>query len=184
LKNIKSLEVKNESNLQNIKSLEVKFQNVQNENIALKNLNATLEEQVSTLVKEVNELKLSVTALKGAVESISLREAIRVFEHYVAIDIIGSKSAVKKEKIYTLKQLHKQYKPELLKKVTEEEVATALYLKEGGGNIVHKMIPPRNQMLEILDNLEEPDQTAAKSMIKKLAKYCEDSNVAFGVDPL
>jgi len=157
--------------------------------LTLENDNKTLEKRCTSLEQEIEALKSEIRELRLELDKIAVREVMRALEHYVAIDILGSKRQVRKQGLTTLEQLKTStYAPTLQKKMTEDQITLLTVLKDIGDDTVHnrKLPDSMEDLLRCLQDEEddEDDKKNQHALALMLKNYCSRDGVPYGTDPL
>jgi len=123
-----------------------------------------------------------INQLKG---TLSVREAMHVLEHWIAVDILGSKKSVKELRLYTIQTLiNKGYSYKVYNICDECHCSILTFLKKLGDTTAHTAAS-KDAIVKAIGNLEEDDnKELALELVDMLAWYCTTANLPFGWDPL
>jgi len=154
----------------------------------LKNENKGLHQEIADLRAKCNELENEMEELRKMCCSISIREALRALENYLAVNILGSKSRVRKEGVFTLATLlESKYYTQVPKEFVEAAGLFAFW-KDTGDYIVHTAnnSVTSDELLKIfLEYAEdEEEQATAKFFVEKLNEYANSYGLPLGKSPL
>jgi myosin heavy subunit len=134
---------------------------------------------------ELAETKTELTRISHMIFRLSVREAVRTFENLVAIEVVGSKTAAKKQRLYNFSLLQAAGKS-LPPGVTQDIVDLVALLKDQGDDVAHEHSPKETTTPEKLrkameaDDDDDDDKQNKDFIVAYLEKYYESQKLAFG----
>jgi hypothetical protein len=156
---------------------------LQAENRKLKQENADLKERIAVLEEKVVRLETILC-------NIDVRGAIRSLEHYIVLDVLGSKTQMVNRSIYTISDLKKteEYKKSKWHQQKEHKIFNLIhYFKNSGDIVIHNGELKSSQeelaahMREHVSDLgDEEYESAVGEMVRLLSTYCETYMKPFG----
>jgi len=103
----------------------------------LKQQNKELRMENKQLSEKINALEIKIDQLKNKVDNLAMREIVRSLEHWIALDIVQSKTKVK-EHLFSIRLLeNSQYKSAVENILKPKERNLIEYLKDSGDSIAH-----------------------------------------------
>jgi len=188
------------------------FQGLLSEMEELRNNNADLTETVAALEKEVGALRgqteqlegrlstreamratleKEVGALRGQIEQLegrlSVCEAMRALEHWIAVQVVGSKNRVRDEGLYTVKELlnSRDYSQTLLQVCDRVHCNALTFLKKQGDTTAHHAASKDRLAQSINESDDTPEhKKVASDLVEMLDRFCMKEDKTFGWDPL
>lgn len=173
-------------------SLKLEYNRLQQEYETTTKENNNLKDMIVKLQEGHKSLQDDHKSLKGRFEEsvargnmIDLREAMRSLENYIAMEILGSKTKMRKAGLYTLRQLQQSSEAGKIP-LSEKECEWLNYFKEGDNYTHHYHLPAKQALEEAAKEADdnEEDRQAKASLFQRLEKYCATNGVEFGVGPL
>jgi hypothetical protein len=119
--------------------------------------------------------------------TLGVREAMRCLEHWIAIDIVGSKNRVRNEGVFTVKELARSsaYAQTLKQRYGVHLCNVLTFLKKQGDTTAHSAATRdclEQAIKEFGDTEEEVD--VALRLVGLLDDFCRKNQKPFGWDPL
>ncbi len=111
---------------------------------------------------------------------------MRALEHWIACEVVGSKTSVERQGLYSIAELRKSnFSQSLLEVCDMDHCVKLAFLKKQGDMAAHRL-PSKQQLREALSELEDdPEQLKlALDLVDMLDRYCEADKRPFGWDPL
>lgn len=151
--------------------------------------------------QKINSLEADVALLKSRDEPITIREAVRVLESCICLEVVGGSKTQFRKGNFNISEILKGGKEHELNEVikrsglTLDHLDTLRYLKDYGDYITHANRPKLTKrewfdMLEINTSSELDDDEdlpkQQKDLLKALERYfpCEDDDLWNIVDPV
>jgi DNA repair exonuclease SbcCD ATPase subunit len=185
-------------------SLRVDCKSLHEENAALKLALENLRLENESLKQRVDALASKFEVLEKEVSKISLREAMRILEKYVASEVLGSKNQMIKRQLYTVVQLKKAAETDIelqeklneyyARKLNSDDLDCLTYFKKTADDFVHDeyvhyivfysnfTFSCKRQAEELLLVVDEDEtlQATKVKLVNLLSEYCKTSNKSFG----
>ncbi|KYQ90642.1 villin [Tieghemostelium lacteum] len=145
-----------------------------------------LEDEKKASESRAKILEDKLKSLESSQNAITIREAMRCLEGWIAVNIVGSKTSVKKNRLYTIPLLENStYKTQLELQFSVDFRNTLLMLKDIGDQSVHTRIYTKDELLAAIEDDDDNDDAKKIkiSLVDQLEYYCKQYNVAFGTSP-
>ena len=145
------------------------------ENVTLKDDIFMLKSLMFDVMDEFQQLKVHTTHWEA-------REAMRALEWFVALEVMGSRTTIKKSGACTLKLMKKQKCNSLPQWITPAIVQRVGTIKDRGDSAVHdKPFTKVSLLAALADKDDDVDMVAEKMIImEKLEDYYSKNNLVFG----
>ena len=145
------------------------------ENVTLKDDILMLKSQLLDVMDEFTQFKVHTTHWEA-------REAMRALEWFVALEVMGSRTAIKKSGACTLKLMKKQKCNSLPQWITPAIVQRIGTIKDRGDSVVHDKPFTKVSLLAALEDKDDDLDMVAEKMIlmEKLEGYYSKNNLVFG----
>ena len=145
------------------------------ENITLKEDMLMLKSQLFDVMDEFKQLKVHTNHWEA-------REAVRALEWFVALEVMGSRTAIKKSGPCTLKLMQKQKPNSLPHWITPAIVQRVGVIKDRGDSAVHDKPFTKVSLLAALSDKDDDLDMVAEKMVlvEQLERYYSKHNLDFG----
>jgi len=118
---------------------------------------------------------------------LSVREAMRALEHWIAVQVVGSKNRVRDEGLYTVKALlnSRDYSQTLLQVCDRVHCNALTFLKKQGDTTAHRAASKDRLAQSINESDDTPEhKKVASDLVEMLDRFCMKEDKTFGWDPL
>jgi len=163
------------------------YKKVKEENAILKQDLASVQQRLASEQQRLASVDQELAEMRAKLNSLDVREAMRVLEHHIALDIVGSKTHIKKEHLFSITNLSNlAYSTQLYTKYSHDLYDMLILLKESGNIVAHTGI---NDSLA-LENaiLTKTDTTKAKKLklqlVKLLVNFAQSKSMSISDSPL
>jgi DNA repair exonuclease SbcCD ATPase subunit len=150
-----------------------------------------LEGRLSVREAKRPTLKEEVSALRGKIEQLegrlSVRDAMRALEHWIVLQVVGSKNRVRNEGLYTVKALlnSRDYSQTLLQVCDRVHCNALTFLRKQGDTTAYGAASKDRLAQSINESDDTPEhKKAASDLVEMLDRFCRKEGKSFGWDPL
>jgi len=158
-------------------------ENLREENKKLTEEKKMLSKRLEEMDAKIEVMTLEIRELKERDSPITVREALRVLQDHMSLEIVGSKTKIKKTGLYKLYDIRndsstsKDYADFLTRRgIFEQDIRMLSYLIDVGDDSAHFERPPSSYddliHLAAEDDDDESDTQSKKRLMDLLRSYC------------
>ncbi len=161
------------------------------ENKCLKEENKKLKAQVEKLEDVNKELLNRIKIIENKINTVTIREIMKSFENYIVLEVLGSIGSMRKNKIYTIKNLVNHKNKDIQQRFkdsrwySKDELFELIeFYKEVGNDFIHNSDINKDVFLKAIDTEDQNEKDLLIYIADELEVFCQKYRKQFGRGPL